>query len=1111
MNPFKKATVVLALLIFPLSVFAQTTGKISGQVTDAETDQLLPGTNIIIEGTSMGASANEDGHYVILNVPPGLYTIKASFIGYAPYTVKNVQVSAGLTKFQDFALRPQALQQGEVVVTAERPIIEPSATNKTYVTRSEDISSMPIRSVNEVVGVQAGVVQSGGNLHVRGGRAENVAYYVDGVYQVNPYNGRNAAQVSTNALEEISYQAGGFNAEFGDATAGIINTTTKTGGSKFQFHGEAITDEFMGSGGDPFAYSYGYNLYNMSLSGPLLTDNIRFYVNGERRWEEDRNRYAAAHPVINNLDEISRIINKIDYHNYSDGPLEVSGSQGDTVFTEDNTARNPLETAFMLTEGGYDNFEMQNGALPHNSGSDWLYSGNVVFDFKPIIFRIGYNGSQRTNFNYDHGFSLMSPQSGSKMVNINDAVYGKITHTLGQWTAYDLTVSYFRDGYERGAPNIMNGEDVKYTDSAGNKKSWSAGMLIPDSTTVDGEKVPVPDNDAIYDQTYDYRFVAYGDTSVNPALPDQGGFVPARSWAAIFDNPGAVYNDYDKNLSEYLGVSGNFIRQQNQHELKFGFNYRKNTIRYYRVGSPRRLADSWEDLYTETQFMDDDSTADLLTTLRDLASKGILDTTASGQPIRDYGKYTDYRKRQDYRNAYVENIGYDLLGNETDSGIDGPRTPVVAGAFLQDKIEYNDLILNLGLRLDYFDTGTKQFLHPDNIVLNENLTVAERVYVQGYTTNDQGDTTGTKYTYSPTPLDSEGKKQLEPGDTYTIVSPRIGFAFPVTDRTVFHAQYGNFVQHPELQRMYISYARFESNLSQGNFTTSGNPNLEPVETTQYELGFTQQFGQVASLDLTAFYKQVTGQVQLRNVQPSDAANHSIYATYVNGDYATIKGFSSTFDLRRVNRLRAKLSYTLQWAGGTGSTANGQYRIAWQGGNYPTFTNPMDYDQRHTGSMLVDYRFGENDGPVLFGTRPMSLSGMNILASFGSGQRYTPIEVQSYWGGISDNPIAALNSGTMPWSFKVDMKLDKTFNAGPVNLNAYVWIINLLNRRNVREVFAATGLAGEDGYLATEEAKQTYLQNFTNEEFGQELYRARISEPNDWAAPRQVRFGIQVDL
>jgi outer membrane receptor protein involved in Fe transport len=291
----RKLLVFLLVLAFVPAVFAETAGKVAGIVSDKTTGEPLPGVNVQIEGTYLGSATDIDGYFVILNVPVGNYNIKATYVGYKDMTYKKVQISVGLTTTLNIELEESTLELGEaIVVTAERDLIRKDETNTNVVTRAEDIAILPVRGIQEIASLTAGVVKSDGSseMNIRGGRGGEAAVYVDGVLVNDPYNNAVRVYLPNDAIEEMSVQTGGFNAEYGDAMSGIIITTTKSGSENYTGSAEVITDGFLGTKEKKFGlgtYSYGYNEYTASLSGPVYPGSKHtFYFSGARRWKQDQ-------------------------------------------------------------------------------------------------------------------------------------------------------------------------------------------------------------------------------------------------------------------------------------------------------------------------------------------------------------------------------------------------------------------------------------------------------------------------------------------------------------------------------------------------------------------------------------------------------------------------------------------------------------------------------------------------------------------------------------------------------------------------------------------------------------------------------------------------------
>ena len=299
-------TVIFAM---PHMLLAGTVGKISGIILDEETGDPLPGVAVSIVGTTMGALTNEDGEYFILNVPVGTFTLRAQLLGYAPVEVTNLSVSVDLTTYNDFSLSKKAVDLGKTItVRAERPLIIRDKTASVKVVESEQIQNMPTRGYQDIVQLQAGVVAFRDNpstrnrgarentntfqLNIRGGRSSEVAYYVDGFSQQDPLSGLSTTNINNNALEEVEIKTGGFSAEYGWVASGIVNTTTKEGGSRFSGALEAITDNITGD-------NYDYNSYSANIGGPIPSfEGATFFLSGERRWQGDRRPSSIADGIL---------------------------------------------------------------------------------------------------------------------------------------------------------------------------------------------------------------------------------------------------------------------------------------------------------------------------------------------------------------------------------------------------------------------------------------------------------------------------------------------------------------------------------------------------------------------------------------------------------------------------------------------------------------------------------------------------------------------------------------------------------------------------------------------------------------------------------------------
>ncbi len=217
------------VLLYSGVAVAGTTGKITGKVTDAQTGEPIIGANVLIGGTTLGAATTVDGSYTILNIQPGKYNVRFSIIGYETTTVEGVIVQIDLTSLVNAQLHTTALTMGEVVVTAKHPVVIKDISNSVINITPENIATLPVQTVTDVLNLQAGIQQGSSGILVRGGGANQTTYFVDG-FSLNderaniPYSA-----ISIASAKEIQVQTGGFNAEYGNVRSGIVNVITKDG------------------------------------------------------------------------------------------------------------------------------------------------------------------------------------------------------------------------------------------------------------------------------------------------------------------------------------------------------------------------------------------------------------------------------------------------------------------------------------------------------------------------------------------------------------------------------------------------------------------------------------------------------------------------------------------------------------------------------------------------------------------------------------------------------------------------------------------------------------------------------------------------------------------
>ncbi len=274
----KFITGILLLLCF--AVYGQQTGSIRGLVTDRETGEVLIGVNVLVKGTYYGATTDADGFYFIPDIEPGNYSLEFSYIGYKVVQKTDVKVNPGevITINVSMESSPLALGQ-EVEVIGEKPLLDMEETSTVRNMSAEDISNTIANDALQLVSQQVGVVEQDNEIHIRGGRTYEAQYLLDGISVQDPLSGTGyGLNISANAIQEVEVITGGFKAEYGQATSGIVNVKTKSGSDKVEGFFSYKSDHLGVFKEEPFSFNTDH--YEFNLSGPEpITGKLLPWIN----------------------------------------------------------------------------------------------------------------------------------------------------------------------------------------------------------------------------------------------------------------------------------------------------------------------------------------------------------------------------------------------------------------------------------------------------------------------------------------------------------------------------------------------------------------------------------------------------------------------------------------------------------------------------------------------------------------------------------------------------------------------------------------------------------------------------------------------------------------
>ena len=994
----RKISKIVALSLLMSFAISQTTGKIRGKITSAD-GQPLAGANVMVDGTTKGAATDGDGSYTILSVEAGIYSVTATYIGYQSSSESNVSVKVDLTTPLSFAMQTSAVEGEVVTIIGEKRLIEKSATNSVRSVSSEEIQNSASRSVSGMLDMQAGVNITNGKLSIRGSRAEEVAYTLDGASITDVVNTGRDVSAIPEALAEISVESGGFGAHIGGANSGVVRQTLKTGGN-----------EVMGSArfetGD-----YGHTDLTATVGVPI-GDKIKTFIALRSTHADDWDPTYYTDFQINDGQALEST---------------VSGStpDGESVIIDFNS-------------GGKD-------GVAHRAQDILQINATGTVDLGPLNFRLSAvvdNNTYESNalpiyymFN-----TARLPKSERKLSMYN----ARANYLLNPSLLLSAGVSTFTRTFE------------SYDDGMGKPSGLGDALAYYDSASVSAAGI-----DASWWAGGNTDYATPGATYNSP-----GDYYVANTFA--FARPGDVTTGWNKNERNSFSFDAGMTWQRGDHEIRAGFDYKKYTYRKYQLSTSA--------MYN--------------------INKGIADgnytreQAASGKNVTVTNALSLYN-----RNGQ---IGYDDYGNELDSGFDGPREPTVSSLYINDKFESGDLVISAGVRLDNFMMDDFKMNDPAN---------------PGWDESNQGIL----------------EDQFSDSETKSVLQPRIGLAFPVSDQMVFHLQYGKFAQMPELDLPYASTRYMHLVFGGQNYTPDPMGfDLEPIETTQYEVGMSYQFLPSAAIDVTAFAKNTTGQIVVGKNDAVDINNQYGVAQdafyYKNGDFTTVNGFEFTLRTRRVSNLQTYASYTWSDARGINSDPNtGAGNIAQDLlSPPPLMISPLYYHNKHRGAVALDYRFGADEG-ILSGL------GLNFEYKFNSGHPYTLSD-----GGMgqraadegailqdarSREPQESIGGSSTPWQYYSNLKVDYKMSLGGVGVTLFAYVDNLFDTKNVINVYSRSGNAYDDGFLTDPALSseivaangQTYVDLYRNVNLENRQHYMSDFGFDVFATPQIVKMGVAVNF
>ena len=932
--------VILFLLTIGLS-YAATTGKIKGRVIDKETGEPIIGANVIVKGTNKGAATDQSGYFTILNVSPGKYTVVISRIGYRKVEISNVRVNSNLTaNLETIELTTEEIQGEAVEVTAKRKAVQKDLTATTSIVNSDQIGNLPVTDMNEIVAMQAGMVDG----HMRGGRAGEIQYRIDGMSVTDVYDGGQLITVSKDMMKEIQVVSGAFNAEYGQAMSGVVNVTTKSmydewGGSVDIYSGDYLTshtDIFTGTEEiNPLATK---NL-SFTVHGPI-SDNISVAFNTRQLhwdgWKHGIHKYNPWTSGVNNNGELYPLgsdpgLDSLVIEQEKGITAESSPEKFDSLYNRYQDAH-PDPTG----DGEFENMQWNEKRYYHG------VIGLTPTPKLKFTLQGSYTDFVQQNFNRSYKYN---PEG--MLTNYEDSynLMFKINHSLTSNTFYTLGLSQAQKQHEE-----TNDDNYIVYPKLGN--------------TPDGYSFQVGGtNDWREDRTTTTRTIDFNLTS-----------------------------QVDRVNKIKTGIKAQF------HKL----NYEGYTLQPPR--EKRQINQLWDNpiIHPDSAYIQPESGVD----------------------------YSDY-----------------------------VHEPVQLSGYIQDKIELEEFILNVGVRVDYFKPDGKVLADPrDPDIYNP---------VRAEHMNDS--------------LSERREYWYEKASEKFQISPRLGASFPITASGVVHVSYGHFFQMPNFRHLYRN-PEFQLSPGTGNQGIIGNADMKAEKTIKGEIGIKQEVIDNFVLDATAYFRDVRNLTGTRNAIIDLYRGGQRYDKLMNSDFAYVKGLVLSMDYNDPSGMYASLNYTFQVAKGTASDPEEAHDARTSGEAAEVHIVPLNWDQRHTVKLNAGYN--------------QKKYGFNLKSEYGSGMPYTPTASE-------DISTLLTNKQRMPSTFNIDCNLYYYTELFGLRQKWYVRVENILDRLNAAAVYPRSG---EPDFTPEEQrVKNSNPSELIN------TVEQWFTNMNHYEEPRKVEIGMSINF
>lgn len=1090
---------VAAFLIasFFNSAFGGVTGKLQGFVVDKRTGEGLPSVAVQIVGTTQGALTKPDGSYLILNIPPGSYSVTARLVGYHTLQTDDVKVITDRSTEINIELEATAVETGIVqIVKAKKDIMEFNKPSSSMVKTAEQLSVMPVVSVDDVIATTVGVVRHYGELHIRGGRSSEVSYVVDGVETKDPLGGLSPTDagmnLSSNSIEEVQIIKGGFDPEYGNAMSGVVTVSTKTGTKTTEAYLEYFTDN-MGAE-NLKQYSRDYDKLYFSVSGPeplfagrlmpalgvdYFKDKLYYFFSldaGKTNTAYKYNDYASPANQLSFREHDLGLFNLADRQNNS------FSLQGNIVYEATNNVKFVFNYQGIWSDAtifswyyrdtpssapvGNEAFERFSVTLTHQINKTTFYQFLVSRVYREYVQRPGDPdnpgvGKNPNQFRFEEDYESFSDRNGNGIYDKPEPfinVYADTSYDYGgdMYTAGDVFIADTMANV--GVNSLIYGWDHT-------RPYYLYDPWYSDSILWNGGNYPVDLIDTLlWDWNGDGR-VSYMESE--PFVDMNGNGRWDRGDQVLNDQNGNGL--YDKELSSVAGndtqepyIDGDRNLGEPFHDYNNDGVYQEGIDRFDRAVDPLFN----QDLNRNSQYDGPDDPWTPKVPFKDLNGNGVYDPPNNkydpGEPFvdrngngkwdgtdgfidRGYDASTGVNEGTQYveRSSEIYTADFKITKqlvreHELKTGFQvkfqNLKYAYLKNPWIRNEIQDGGPWQDRGMDRDFYDHDPIEGAFFLQDVIEYGSLIARVGFRYDFFFQSAGvDELVEDYEQAGMTINDRSK-----------LSPRIGISYPITEKAKIYFNYGHFYQLPLYVNMYRRLG----------FSTGiiGNPNLDYEKTVQYEFGVRQNLSGDYILDIAGFYKDIFGIINTQQVR----FGVDLYQ-YANSDYGRTRGFEISIEKKYGDYVSGYASYTYAFAYGKASSELENYEALVDRREVPIQEFPLDWDIRHQVSLNFDLRVTRSDHPKLFGYTIPNDWGMNVLWQFFTGRPFTP--GSGYPGQSLESGERVLkNSMRNPSTSKVDLRFNKNFSFWSLEYSFELWVENLFDTENVVSVYSSTGRA-----------------------------------------------------